>query len=471
VLCALGGATLLPAGLDLADGHPGWRAFVAASAVTLFAGGALVLATRGSLKRLGVREATLAAVLTWAAAPLFGALPFMLAGSPLSFTDAVFEAVSGLTASGSTVYVGLDRAPRGVLAWRFLLVWLGGLGLIAFAVLFLPFLRVGGLQLFTLDLSARPGKFLPRFGQVVAAIATVYVILTVLCAVAFELAGMGRFDALGHAMAAIGTGGFSSHDAGFGYWDSPAIEGVAVVFMTLAAMPFVLLIHLSRGDPRPLLRDDQVRLFLAVIAVGTLLLAAERVARHGVEPLRALREAAFTFVSIISCTGFTSSAQDFSGWGAFAGVLLVTAMLAGGCTGSTAGGIKMFRLWVLLQTARAQVASQVYPSGRFPVRYNGRAVPEAVAAGAVVYFFVYLASTAVLALALGAAGLDLVEAASAAATALAGAGPALGPRIGPCCTYAVLPDAAKWLFALGMLAGRLEILILLMPLTRLFWRG
>jgi trk system potassium uptake protein len=208
-----------------------------------------------------------------------------------------------------------------------------------------------------------------------------------------------------------------------------------------------------------------------MVTVAVLLLAAWRVSRFGVAPLQALREAGFNLVSLVTTTGFASSAQDFSGWGGFAGILLVTAMLVGGCTGSTAGGIKMFRLYVLLQTVRAQVASQVYPSGSFPVRYNGRPIPEGVRAGAVVYFFVYLASAAALSLALALTGLGFEEAVSAAATSLGGVGPGLGPRIGPCCTFAVLPDASKWLLVLGMLAGRLEILILLMPLTRLFWRG
>lgn len=471
VLCILGTAMLLPAIFDIADGSGSWRTFVAASCLTLFVGGAITLATRGSFNRLGTREAVLAAILTWVAASLCGALPFMLAAKPLSFTDAVFETVSGLTATGSSVFVGLDQAPRGILAWRFLLIWLGGFGLVTFAVLFLPFLRVGGLQLFMFDLSARPGKFLPRLGQVIAMIAAVYLTLTVLAAVCLDLGGMTPFDALGHAMAAVATGGFSSHDAGFAYWDSARLECIASLFMLLSAMPFFLYIHLLHGDWRPLVNESQVRLFVTLVALGILLFAAWRVGQHGLAPLQALREATFNVVSTVTTTGFTSTNQDYSQWGGFAAALLLTAMLLGGCTGSTAGGIKMFRLHILLQTVRAQVAGQIYPSGSFPARYNGRTVPESVRAGAVSYFFVYLASAALLTLALSAAGLDLVEAVSAAATSLGGVGPGLGSRIGPCCTFAVLGDPAKWLLILGMLAGRLEILILVMPLTRLFWRG
>jgi trk system potassium uptake protein TrkH len=272
-------------------------------------------------------------------------------------------------------------------------------------------------------------------------------------------------------MAAVATGGFSSHDSGFAHWDSMAIELIASLFMLLSALPFFLYIHLFRGDWRPLVTESQVRLFVVLVATGILLFAAWRVSEYGVEPVQAMREAIFNVISIVTTTGFTSTSQDFSQWGGFAGVLLVTAMLLGGCTGSTAGGIKMFRLHILFQTVRAQLAAQVYPSGSFPARYNGRTVPESVRAGAVSYFFVYLASAASLSLALSIAGLDFAEAVSAAATSLGGVGPALGPRIGPCCTFEVVPDSAKWLLILGMLAGRLEILILIMPLTRLFWRG
>ena len=296
VLCILGTAMLLPAAFDVVDDNPGWHAFVAASGLTLFVGGALMLATRGSFSRLGTREAVLAAILTWVAASLCGALPFMLAAQPMDFTDAVFETVSGLTATGSSVLVGLDQAPRGILAWRFLLIWLGGFGLVTFAVLFLPFLRVGGLQLFMFDLSARPGKFLPRLGQVIAMIAAVYLTLTVLCAVCFDLAGMSGFDALGHAMAAIATGGFSSHDAGFAHWDSALLEYIASLFMLLSALPFFLYIHLLRGEWRPLVTESQVRLFVVLVAISILLLAAWRVTEYGVVPLQALREATFNLI-------------------------------------------------------------------------------------------------------------------------------------------------------------------------------
>ena len=208
-----------------------------------------------------MRSGVIAVLLTWAGAVAFGALPFVFAEQPLSLTDAVFESGVGLTATGSTLHVGLDQTPRGILLWRFLLSWMGGFGLVTFAVLILPSLRVGGVQLFTVDLSARPGKFLPRTAEVVGQIARIYILLTLACTIAYAAAGMSTFDAVGHAMATVATAGVSSHDAGLGYFQSPAIEWIATLFMLLSAMPFVLYIYLLRGQVAPLLRDSQVRLF------------------------------------------------------------------------------------------------------------------------------------------------------------------------------------------------------------------
>ncbi len=469
VLCCLAGVMLLPAAIDLANGNPAFQVFVAAAALTLFTGVGLVSAFSGGTARIGLRQGVLAVILTWTGTILFGALPFLFAERPLSFTDAIFETTAGLTSTGSTVYVGLDQAPRGILLWRFLLAWMGGFGLVTFAVLILPYLRVGGLQLFTIDLSARPGKFLPKTAEVVAQIAFVYVLLTLACAIAFGWAGMGTFDALGHAMAAAATAGFSSHDAGLGHFQSPTVEWIATGFMLLGGLPFVLHIHLLRGRPGPLLQESQVRLFLLVIATGVLLLTLWRLQGDARTAEQAVREAAFNVVSVISTTGFVS--HDFHQWGGFASLLLFCAMLMGGCTGSTAGGIKMFRLYVLLDALKAQIRRQIYPSGVFSVRYNRQPIPPAIVAAVVTYAFAYLATFSLLAIALAFTGLSFEESLSASAAALGGVGLGMGPRIGPCCTFAVLSDTATWLLTLGMLAGRLEILLLVLPFTRAFWRA
>lgn len=469
IICFFGTAMLLPAILDWADGNEDYRVFVACAAILVFVGLTMGLSFRRHRYALGIREIVLAAPLTWIAVVGFAALPFVFSSLQLSYTDAVFETMSGATATGSTVIVGLDIAPRGLLLWRFILIWFGGFGFVTLAVLVLPFLRIGGMQLFVLDLSAQSGKFVPRMIDVVGKIGIVYVIITILGAAAYHAAGMSIFDAICHSMAGVATGGFSTHDAGLGYFKSPSIEWIATVQMAASALPFVLILEGIRHGPRPLSADSQVRLFFAIIAISSLTLTVWLVARESIGILDALRQATFNVVSIITTTGFTS--QDFTQWGGFPSVLIIMLMIVGGCTGSTAGGVKMFRLCVLLEALRTQLRRQVYPHGTFIVSYNRSPIADAVRAGVTGYFFVYLSTLFMFALGLSLTGMSFEASLGASATALGGVGPGLGPVIGPCCTFTPLPAVAKWLLTVEMLAGRLEILVVLIPLTRTFWRS
>ena len=468
IVCFFGLSMLLPAGLDYLDGNDDDRVFMGCSAILVFFGLTMALTFRRKKYALGVREVVLAAPLTWIAVVGLAALPFVFSSFRLSYGDAVFETMSGATATGSTVIVGLDTAPRGLLLWRWLLIWFGGFGFVTLAVLVLPFLRIGGMQLFVLDLSAQSGKFVPRMIDVVVKIALVYATITVIGAIAFRVAGMSQFDAIGHSMAAVATGGFSSHDAGIGYFQSPTIEWIAIVEMAVSAMPFVLFIEALRRGPAPLWKELQVRLFAGIIVGSSLTLTVWLVARESIGLLDALRQATFNVVSIITTTGFTS--QDFSLWGGFPSVLILMLMLVGGCTGSTAGGIKMFRLCLLLEAIRTQLHRQIYPHGTFLVTYNTTPVQDSVRAGVAGYFFVYLSTFFMFALALSLTGMSFEAGLGASATALGGVGPGLGNVIGPCCTFAPLPAVAKWLLVLEMMAGRLEILVVVIPLTRTFWR-
>ncbi|MFC3676781.1 TrkH family potassium uptake protein [Ferrovibrio xuzhouensis] len=468
IVCCFGVAMLAPTLLDLVDGNSDYRIFLLCALGTLFVGVTVAIATRSQDTEMTVQETMLAVPAAWLTVALCSAVPLMLSQFQLSLTDAIFEVMSGLTATGSTVIVGLDEAPRGLLLWRFLLVWFGGFGVVTIAVLLLPFLRIGGLQLFSLDLSAQSGKFLPRITEVITQIGLIYIGLTALCAFSYWLAGMNVFDAIGHAMAAVATGGFSSHDASIGYFHSPAIEWISVVFMALSAMPFVLHLQALHGQPGPLVRDSQVRLFLGIIAGAVVALTLWQMVHNGAGFSTALRQASFAFVSIITCTGFTS--PDYAQWGGFPELVMLLGMLAGGCTGSTAGGIKMFRLLTLVQMLRVQIRRQVFPHGTFRVTFNGETVPDLARSGVANYFFIYMSSFFLLSLGLTATGMGFIESLGSAATALGGVGPALGPNVGPCCTYQSIPDAAKWMMAIGMLAGRLEILILIIPFSRSFWR-
>ena len=468
VLCGFGAAMLLPALVDIIDANLDYRVFITCSAIAIFVGLSMALAFRAHRNFLGIREVMLTAPAAWLTVVAFCALPFVFSSFRLSYTDAVFETMSGISATGSTVIVGLDGAPAGLLLWRWLLIWFGGFGFVTLAVLVLPFLRIGGLQLFVLDLSVQSAKFVPRMIDLVVKLALVYVGITALGALAFRIEGMSSFDAIGHSMAAVATGGFSSHDASIAWFNSPAIEWTVSLLMVVSAMPFVLHLEALRRGPQVLLRDAQVRLFLGIIGLAIVALFLWRVVANNAPLLDAAREATFNVTSMISTTGFSS--QDFDKWGGFPPLLLLVMMLVGGCTGSTAGGIKMFRLRILIETLRLQTHRQTYPHGTFVVNYNGQPVTDAVRAGVALYFYVYLTTFFTFALLLAFCGVPFEASLGGSATALGGVGPGLGPIIGPCCTFAPLPDAAKWLLTIEMLAGRLEILILVIPLTRTFWR-
>lgn len=468
VSCCFGFAMLAPMLIDIADGHEDYAVFLICAAGTLFLGAGLAFATYDRSQQITLNETLLLLPATWLTICLVSAVPFMLSELKMPLADAMFESVSGLTNTGSTVIVGLDNLPRGLLLWRSLLMWIGGFGVVTIAVLALPFLRIGGLQLFSLDLSPNSSKFLPRITEVVRQIGVIYAILTFLCTFSFWVAGMGFFDAVNHAMSAIATGGFSTYDAGFGAFNSASIEWVAVLFMLLGAMPFGLYIIASYGRPGTLWRDEQVRLFLAIIAAATLMIALWRLVHEDIAILEALRSAAFAVVATITTSGFTG--HDYSLWGGFPETVAFLLMLIGGCTGSTVGGIKVFRVLIMLKTLRMQVRRQIYPHGAFRVTFNGETVSDTIRTGVATYIFTYLLLLVLLMLAISAFGLGFTESLGAAATALGNVGPGLGPNSGPCCTFKEVPSGVKWLMSFGMLAGRLEILILLIPFSRSFWR-
>jgi len=469
VSCCFGIAMLVPMLIDLADNHEDYVVFLTCAAGTLFLGTGLAFATYDRSQKITLNETLLLLPATWLTICLVSAVPFMLSELRLPLADAVFESVSGLTNTGSTVIVGLDNLPRGLLVWRSLLMWIGGFGVVTIAVLALPFLRIGGLQLFSLDLSPNSAKFLPRITEVVRQIGIIYAILTFICMFCFWIAGMSFFDAVNHAMTAIATGGYSTHDSGFGFFQSGTVEWVAVLFMMLGAMPFGLYIVASYGRPGMLFRDEQVRLFLAIIAGATATIALWRLMHEDIAALEAVRSAAFAVVSTITTSGFTG--HDYSLWGGFPETVAFLLMLIGGCTGSTVGGIKVFRILIMLKTLRMQVRRQIYPHGAFRVTFNGDTVSDAVRTGVATYIFTYLLLLVMLTLAISAFGLNFTESLGAAATALGNVGPGLGPNSGPCCTFQEVPAGVKWLMSFGMLAGRLEIMILLIPFSRSFWRN
>ncbi|MBT3789408.1 MAG: TrkH family potassium uptake protein [Alphaproteobacteria bacterium] len=465
----LGMAMLVPAIADAATDNPDWAVFLASAFVTLFVGGTLILTTRAKFSNLVVRQAFILTTAAWVALAAFGALPFAFSNLGLSYTDAFFEAMSGITTTGSTVITGLDTAPPGILLWRALLQWLGGIGIIVMAISILPLLQVGGMQLFRMESSDSSDKAFPRVAQISAATAIIYTILTLVCAVAMWGAGMTPFEAAAHSMTTIATGGFSTSDASIGHFDSALMDWIVIVFMILGSLPFVLYFAMIRGNPRALVRDTQVQWFLITVAVSILLVAFWLVSKNDIELLRAIRLSSFNVVSIITGTGYASA--DYNAWGLLPVTAFFFFMFVGGCAGSTSCGIKIFRYQILFANTRVQFRRMWQPNVVYSPRYNHKPIPESVTDAVMSFFFMFALIFGVLALALSLIGLDFVTAVSGAATAIANVGPALGPTIGPSGTFAPLPDAAKWVLSIGMLLGRLELFTVLVLFSPAFWRA
>ncbi|SHI67845.1 trk system potassium uptake protein TrkH [Shimia gijangensis] len=469
LVAMLGLTMLLPMLVDLATGDEHWSVFLECAILTFLTGGFVALSCQTAKgKGLTIQQTFLLTTGVWLTLPLFGALPFLLGDTEARFVDAFFEAMSGLTTTGSTVFAGLETMPKGLLLWRGLLQWLGGIGIIVVAMVFLPELRVGGMQIFRSEGFDTFGKILPRATEISSRISVIYLALTMMCALAYILTGMNAFDATVHAMTTIATGGFANYDASFGAF-SGGTEYVAVVFMLLAALPFVRFVQLTAGSAKPLFADSQIRAFFMTAAAIVALIGAWQFFIVGVQTEAGFRKVLFNSVSILTGTGYASA--DYMLWGSFPVAILFFTGLIGGCAGSTACSIKVFRYQLLFASIRVQLMKIQQPRGVFTPRYQGRRVDEDVLNSVMSFFVFFTVTLGVLAVLLGMTGLDFTTALSGAAAALANIGPGLGDTIGPSGNFADINDAAKWLLSAGMLIGRLELLAVYAILTTQFWRS
>ena len=469
LLTTLAVAMCAPLVVDAAAGHDGWRVFAGSAALTAFIGVTMILTTRSTTRRMNIRQAFILTTGSWLVLTMFSALPFAFSELGLSYTDAFFEAMSGITTTGSTVITSLDTAPGGILLWRALLQWLGGIGIIVMAIAILPVLKIGGMQLFRMESSYHSEKVMPRVTQVASGIGFVYLALTAICAVALWAVGFDGFDAVAHAMTTIATGGFSTSDSSIGGFANPAAELIVTLFMIIGGLPFVLYLQAVRGDIGALFRDSQVRWFLVLVVSCIVVLGIWHHVATGAPLDQSYREVAFNVVSIVTGTGYSSA--DYGHWGAFAVGVFFFLMFVGGCAGSTTCGIKVFRFQVLYATAEAQIHRLVQPHGVFVPHFNKQPITEEIAGSVMGFFFLFVITFAAIALALGAIGLDFITAVSGAATAICNVGPALGEIIGPTGNFAALPDAAKWVLSAGMLLGRLELFTVMVMFAPSFWRG
>src|SRR3712207_3947776 len=439
MLLALAAAMLLPAGVDALTGDPDWRAFLIGSGLTFACAAALTHVTRCQLSGgLTLRQAFLLTPVAWTTIALFGALPLYISDYAQlrdHFTNAFFESVSGLTTTGATVIVGLDDAPTGILLWRSLLQWLGGIGIIGVAISILPALGVGGMQLFRTESSDRSEKVMPRVREIATGIVMIYVVLTVACGLAYWLVAMTPFEALAHALTTVSTAGFSTSDISMARWDNPALHWIATLFMLSGAVPFVLYLRLFQGQ-RDALRDSQVWFLVGLLAAVIVAVAAwlTLAGRHSAAD--ALRLAAFNVVSVVTTTGYATA--DYTLWGNLMIGLFFGLMFVGGCTGSTSGGMKIFRFQVMIRMLQSQFLRLLYPRGVFPRVYAGRLLPDDVIGSVVVFLSLYFICYSALTVAMMAFDLDFLTSASAAVAALSNVGPGLGPIIGPAGNFATL---------------------------------
>ncbi|TCT08251.1 TrkH family potassium uptake protein [Aquabacter spiritensis] len=468
VLSILGVSMLLPALADVSSGSGGADVFLGSSAVTVFVGVLLWMSGRGArIKRLDLRQAFLLTFCLWSVLALFAALPFMWGRPHLSITKALFESMSGLTTTGASVMSGLDDMPAGILLWRALLHWFGGIGIVVIAIAVLPLLAIGGMQLFRTESSDKSEKFMPRVGAIAKGLLLSYVLLTLLCTVCYLMAGMRPFDAVTIAMSTLSSGGFANSDSSVGVFASPAVDYVAIVFMLLASLPFPLYARALAGDVTRLVTNSEVRLFLLIVAAFTLASFAQQSLQGINQGEPAFRGALFTVASLISTTGFMS--VDYTHWGPVSDALFFLLMFLGGCTGSTAGGLKALRLAIAGRAVRQHLKRISYRNGVFPVRYGGVPIADDVVASVLGFVCLYFATFLAGGVALNMIGLDLRTAFSAAIACLSNVGPALGPVVGPAGNYGGLPDAAVWILTVTMLLGRLEILTVLVLVLPRFW--
>jgi trk system potassium uptake protein TrkH len=469
LLAILALAMCVPALVDLANGHRDAEIFFISAFVTGFVGVSLLLSNRPEGRvRLSVRHAFLVTAMSWIVIVAFAALPFSYGSRGLSYTDAYFEAMSGLTTTGATIMVGLDDMPMGTLLWRALLQGLGGAGIILMAVAILPFLRIGGMQLFRTESSDRSEKILPRISQIATAILSIYGSLLFTCTVALWMVGMTLFDAVCHALTAVSTAGYSTKDASIGYFQNPAVEVILTVFMILGGTTFLLYVRAWQGNYGALWRDSQVRLYIALLAGFSVLVGAWQWLVSGEPAADAFRLAAFNVTSVLTTTGYSSG--DYGQWGSLPFSVFFFLMFVGGCTGSTAGGVKILRYNIVYAMARTQIEHLLHPHRVVVPTFNGRPISDGVVNSVVSFVALYFASMFGLALCFAMFDLDFITSLTAAASAVGNIGPGLGEIIGPAGTFEPLPNAAKWLFSLGMLLGRLEFLTVIVLFTRSFWR-
>ena len=469
LLIVLGASMLAPYVLQVVL-NEGSHSFISASFVTIFIGILFILANLEKESKLNLRQTFLFSSLAWVTVAVFGSLPFLLSTQNFSFSEAFFESMSGITTTGATIISDLDNSPKSILLWRAIMQWLGGIGIVVMAITILPLLKVGGMQLFKMEGPDSTEKILPRTIEVATIIISTYIILTLMCGFFYWIFGMTIFDSVSHAMTTIATGGFSTHNDSIGFFKSSNIEMVASIFIILGSIPFISYLKFTQGNKKIFFQDVQIRglIYLLLISIITMFLYLLLINDES-SLFDKIRISSFNVISILSGTGYVT--DDFGLWGKFSLIFFLFLMFIGGCAGSTACGIKIFRLQMLLIFLKNQIKKIISPNSVIITKYNNQKISDNFINSVIIFIFTFLFIFLIIAMLLSISGLDFITSISGAASSISNVGPGLGDIIGPNGNYKDIPDASKWILSAGMLLGRLELFAVLVLFFPSFWRG
>ena len=442
--------------------------FIGAGIITIIFGILFFLANLDHDKKLNLQQAFLLTSLSWLSIAIFGSLPFFFSSLQLSITDSLFESMSGITTTGSTIIINLNDSPKGILLWRALLQWLGGIGIIVMAITLMPIMNVGGMQLFKISSNDASEKILPKSKEIALSLILIYSGLTFICSIFYKIFGMNYFDSITHAMTTIATGGFSNYNESIGYFNSATIEITAIIFIILGSIPFIAYIKFLNGNKRIFISDSQIRTFIKIIIISIIILFFYLAFQNKNFSEINLRSISFNVVSILTGTGYVT--QQFDNWGNFPLIFFLILMFIGGCAGSTTCGIKIFRVQILYLFLVNQLKKIIYPRGIFVIKYDNNNVDDKFMSSIISFIYLYIIIFFVITALLSLSGLDFVTSISAAATSISNVGPGLGTIIGPNGNFSQLPDFSKWVLSFGMILGRLELFAILVLFLPSFWQ-
>ena len=445
------------------------HSFISASFITIFFGVLCVLTNLENELKLNLRQIFLFTTLAWFFVAVFGSLPFLLSSTPLSISEAFFESMSGITTTGATVITDLENTSKSILLWRAIMQWLGGIGIVVMAITVLPLLKVGGMQLFKMEGPLSTEKILPRTLEVATIIISTYLILTFLCAFFYWIFGMSIFDSIAHSMTTIATGSFTTHNESIGYFESSNIEIVASIFIISGSIPFITYLKFIKGDKKIFFQDSQIKGLTRLLLVSFLIMFLYLfLVNYESSYLDKIRISSFNVISILSGTGYVT--DDFGLWGKFSLIFFLFLMFIGGCAGSTACGIKIFRLQMLFIFLKNQLKKLISPNSIIISKYNNQNITDDFIKSVIIFIFSFIFLFLIISILLSISGLDFLTSISGAASAISNVGPGLGEMIGPNGNYKNIPDISKWILAFGMLLGRLELFAVLVLFFPSFWR-